>query len=86
MDKIVIFMSRLLDWIVNLLMLAAAAVLLAWIIWDVPPQTSFTKTAQFFSDGWTLITGKNQTDMPKQQVTKGQLKESAEKTNYYYGK
>ena len=86
MDKIVIFMSRLLDWVVNLLMLAGAAILLAWAIWDVPPQTSLTKTAQFFADSWVLITGKNQQDTSNQKVTKEQLKESAEKTHYYYGK
>ncbi len=86
MDKIVIFMGRLLDWIVNLLMLAGAAVLLAWAIWDIPPQTSLTKTAQFVTDSWFFMTGKTQQNTSKKQVTSEQLKESAEKVRYYYDK
>ena len=80
MNKIMNVLTHLLNWIVNIILLAGLAILLAWILWDVPPQVSLEKSATFFSNGWHLITGKDKTPKEKPEVTFKQLENSSKHT------
>ena len=73
MNKIMIILKHLLNWIVNIILLAGLAVLLAWALWDVPPQVSWEKSALFFSRSWHFITGTSHTDNAKPDVTPEQF-------------
>ena len=70
--------------IVDIIVLSGLAIVLAWAIWDVTPQTSITKTAYFFSESWRLITGKPKRDTPIAQVTRPQLAPSEKHIQYLY--
>ena len=62
MNKIFNAGKFILNFCLNLIILAAIVIILVWAIWDVSPQTSFSKTASLITDGWAFITGK---DAPK---------------------
>ena len=70
--------------IIDIVVLGGLAIVLAWAIWDVTPQTSITNTAYFFSESWRMLTGKPQRTTPIPQVNREQLKQSQKNTRYLY--
>lgn len=86
MNKIMNLLNWVLNGIVNLVLIAGLVLLIAWAVWDVPPQVSLEKTAHFFSNSWHLITGTETTKEEKAQVTAEQLEDSAKKTVHFYEK
>ena len=68
---------------IDVIVLGGIAIVLAWVIWDISPQTSISKTAYFFSESWHIITGKPRASQPE-QVTSEQLKPSAKHIKYLY--
>ena len=63
-------------------MLGGLAIVLLWLIWDVTPQTSITKTAYFFSESWAIITGRRPSEEKPKTVRSEQLKEASEHMMY----
>ena len=68
--------------IIDIIVLSGLAIVLAWAIWDVTPQTSITKTAYFFSESWRILTGKPSREAPIPQVTQDQVKPAQKHINY----
>ena len=86
MQKFMVFLNRCLNWVLNIVVLSGIILLVVWFVWDVPPQASIVKTAQFCAKGWDFITGNSLDDKFKQPVTTEQLKESRQKMVIYYEK
>ncbi len=70
--------------IIDIIVLSGLAIVLAWLIWDITPQTSITNTAYFFSESWHTLTGKPRRLEPIPAVNKEQLKKSQKNTHYIY--
>lgn len=85
MNKITRVLKWILNAVVNVIILAGVAILLAWVIWGVSPQTSITNVAHFFANSWYFVSGQSGNKEFKHQVTREQLEESSKKTMYYYG-
>ena len=86
MSKILNFINHVLNWMLNLIILAGVAVFLAWLIWGIAPQESIMKTGYFLSDGWHWMTCQTKTKEYVKPVTREQLEESSQKTLRYYEK
>jgi len=84
MNKILSLINHILNWILNILVVAGIAVLLAWAVWGVRPQTSLMKTGYFFSDIWRFVSGKGK-EQYKRDVTMEQLEESNKQKRFFYG-
>lgn len=84
MSKIGNLINHILNWILNIIIAAGVAVILAWLVWDVHPHVSLMKTGYFFSDTWHFLTGQPKKEEYKKPVTREQLEESAQRTMRYY--
>ena len=79
MNKIMRALNWLLIWILNLALLAGLAILIAWFFWDIKPQESLTKTAQFFSTSWHRISAPANNGSENISATSKPSKESTSK-------
>jgi len=84
MEIFVKVIKFILTAIVDIIVLSGLAVVLAWLVWDVTPQTSITNTAYFFSESWHMLTGKPRRLEAIPPVNKEQLKQSQKNTRYIY--
>jgi hypothetical protein len=84
MDILTKIIKFILTAIIDIIVLGGLAIVLAWAIWDVTPQTSITNTAYFFSESWRTLTGKPARTAPITQVNRDQLKQSQKNTRYLY--
>ncbi|MBQ4472392.1 MAG: hypothetical protein II942_04040 [Alphaproteobacteria bacterium] len=82
MEKLFKFIHFMLSALINVMAAVGLVIVLLWLIWDVSPQQTITKTAYFFSESWALITGRQPDDSTKNLVTQQQLNDSAEHTHY----
>ena len=84
MDIFIKVMKFILTAIIDIIVLSGLAIVLAWAIWDITPQTSITNTAYFFSQSWHIITGTSQPTAPMSTTTHEQLKPSQKRTQHLY--
>ncbi len=82
MEKLLKIIRLLISLVIDVIMLGGLTIVLLWLIWDVTPQTSITKTAYFFSESWAIMTGRRPSEEKPKTVRKEQLKESSERMLY----
>ena len=75
MEKIVKIIKFFINGIIDIVILVGLAIVLLWLLWDVTPQTSITKTAYFFSESWRILSGKQKSTEEFTQVGPNQLAE-----------
>ena len=83
MNKIFKIIKFFIEFLINLAIFVALAIVVLWLFWDVTPQTSVTKTAYFFSESWRLISGKQKSDEEFTQVGKKQLEEPQKHIHHF---
>ena len=76
MNKILKAIKFFIEFLINLAIFVALAIVVLWLFWDVSPQTSVTKTAYFFSESWRILSGKQKSTEEFTQVGRQQLTES----------
>lgn len=82
MEKLLKCIKFTLNLIINIIVLTGIGFTLLWVIWDIKPQTSITKTAYFFSESWRIITGQKPSQEPIPAVTQDQLADSQKNTHF----
>ena len=84
MDIFIKIIRFILTAIVDIVVLSGLAVVLAWAIWDITPQTSIKNTAYFCSESWHIITGQPRRTGALPSTTPQQLKPSEKRTQRLY--
>jgi len=83
MEKILNFIRFMLNAFINIVVLVGLTIVILWLVWDISPQQTITKTAYFFSQSWAIVTGRRPDESTKHVVTTEQLEDSANHIKYY---
>ena len=76
MNKLLKIMHMCGSILTNTLVLGGIIIVLLWILGGIPPQTSISKTAYFFSNAWYLITGAKTDKMESPNVSETSLRKA----------
>ena len=85
MEKLIKICSFLISVMLHVLFISGAVIVLLWLVWDITPQKSITKTAYFFSQSTNHISNKI-TGGDDSIVREEQLKPSSNNIKYLRGK
>ena len=82
MAKILRFFNFLFNLFIDVCVLFAILVVALYFIWGITPQTIVEKSAYFFSESWTILTGQKLESHEAPVVTQKQVDAAKPYINY----